>query len=67
MKKLTPKEIMTKNKPWLTTELFKMIKVRNKIFARKKRQPEIENCKRLYNLLRNGVNKELKKSKKVLC
>ena len=36
LKKLTPKEIMTKNKPWLSTELLKMIKVRNKIFARKK-------------------------------
>ena len=62
LKKLTPKEIMTKNKLWLSTELLKMIKVRNKIFARKKRQPENENCKRLYNLLR--VNKQLKKSKK---
>ena len=41
-----------------------MIKVRNKAFARKKRQPNNENCKRLYNLLRNRVNRELKKSKK---
>ena len=64
LKKLTPKEIMTKNIPWLSTELLKMIEVRNKIFARKKRQPENENCKILYNLLRNRVNKELKKSKK---
>ena len=36
----------------------------NKIIARKKRQPENENCKRLYNLLRNRVNRDLKKSKK---
>ena len=57
LKKLTPKEIMAKNIQWLSTELLKMIKVRNKIFARKKRQPENENCKRLYNLLRNRVNK----------
>ena len=41
-----------------------MIKVRNKVFARKKRQPNNENCKRLYNILRNRVNRELKKSKK---
>ena len=45
-----------------------MIKVRNKVFARKKRQPNNENCKRLYNLLRNRVNRELKKSlKTILC
>ena len=37
-----------------------MIKIRNKIFARKKMQPNNENCKRLYNLFR--VNRELKKS-----
>ena len=41
-----------------------MIKFRNKIFARKKRPPENENCKILYNLLRNRVNRDLKKSKK---
>ena len=41
-----------------------MIKIRNKIFARKKRQPNNNNCKHLYSLLRNRVNRELKKSKK---
>ena len=64
LKKLTPKEITIKSKPWLSTEILKMIKFRNKIFARKKRQPENENCKRLYNLLRNRVNRDLKK---ILC
>ena len=41
-----------------------MIKIRNKVFARKQRQPNNDNCQRLYNLLRNRVNRELKKSKK---
>ena len=63
-KKLTPKEIKIKNKPWLSTEILKLIKIRNKIFARKKRKPENDNCKRLYNSLRNRVNREIKKSKK---
>ena len=63
LKKLTPKEIPIKSKPWLSTEILKMIKFRNKIFARK-RQPENENCKRLYNILRNKVNWDLKKLKK---
>ena len=42
-----------------------MIRIRNKIFARKKRQPSNMNCKRLYNLFRSRVNRELKKSKKI--
>ena len=53
LKKLTPKEIKIKSKPWLSTEIFKMIIIRNKIFAGKKRQPENENCRQLYNLFRN--------------
>ena len=36
LKKLTPKEITIKSKPWLSTEILKMIKFRNKIFAMKK-------------------------------
>ena len=41
-----------------------MIKIRNKLFQRKKRQPNNENIKRLYNLFRNRVIRELRKSKK---
>ena len=63
LKKLTPREIKIKNKPWLSTEILKMIKIRNKIFSWKLRQPKNENYKRKYNLLRNRVNGELKKSK----
>ena len=36
LKKLTPKEITIKSKPWVSTEILKMIKFRNKIFAREK-------------------------------
>ena len=52
------------NKPWLSAEIIKLIKLRNKVFARKKRQPNNENRKRLYSLLRNRINRKLKKSKK---
>ena len=62
--KLTPKEIKLESKPWITSELNKMIKIRNKLFQRKKRQPNNENNKRLYNLFRNRVTRELRKSKK---
>ena len=65
LKKLTPKEIKLENKPWITSELNKMIKIRNKLFQRKKREPNNENNKRLYNLFRNRVIRELKKSKNI--
>ena len=63
LKKWSPKEIKVKNKPWLNADILKMIEVRNKVFARKKRQPNNENYKQLYNLLRNRVNRELKSEK----
>ena len=64
LKKLSPKEIKLKTKPWITKQISKLIKVRNKIFARKKRQPNNTNTKRLYNLFRNKVIREIKKNKK---
>ena len=42
-----------------------MIKIRNKLFQRKKRQPNNENNKRLHNLFRNRVIRELKKSQNI--
>ena len=47
LKTLSPKEIKTRNKPWLSTDILKMIKIRNKVFARKQRQPNNVNCKHL--------------------
>ena len=48
----------------ISGKILKMIKIRDKAYARKKRQPNNENCKGLYNLFRNRVNWEIKKSKK---
>ena len=39
LKKLSSKEIKLKNKPWLSPEVFKMITLKNKVFARKKGNP----------------------------
>ena len=64
VKKLKPKEIKLKAKPWINHKLFHTIKMKNKLFERKKRQPNNENVKILYNLFRNKVNRELSKSKK---
>ena len=41
-----------------------MIRIKNKLFERKKRQPTNDNVKVLYNQFRNRVNRELKKAKK---
>ena len=57
---LTPKEVKLKHKPWITDDINKMIKIKNKLFQRKKRQPNNLEIKRLYNLFRNRVNRELK-------
>ena len=59
LKKLTLKEIKLKQKPWITSDLCKMIKIKNKLFNRKKRQPDNENVKLLYNIFRNRVNRDL--------
>ena len=64
LKQLTHKELKIANKPLITPAISKMIKIRNKIFARKKRQPSNGTIKRLYNLFRNRVSLELKKSYK---
>ena len=64
LKKLTPKEIKLDQKPWISINILKMIRIKNKLFFRKKRQPNNVNIKKLYNIFRNRVNRELKKSKK---
>ena len=40
IEKLNPHEIKLRLKPWITPDIQKLIKVRDRLFARKKRQPE---------------------------
>ena len=54
LKKLTPEEVRLKSKPWLNAEIQKLIRIRNKVFARTKRQPNNMNNTRLFNLLRKS-------------
>ena len=61
---LNPKETKFRNKPWISNELIKMINVRNKLFQRKKCQPNNTNVTNLYKLFRNRINREIKKSKR---
>ena len=64
LKKLNSKETKLKQKPWISKELIKLIKIRNRLFQRKKRQPNNLNVKKLYNLFRNRINRQIKKSRK---
>ena len=63
-RKLTPKEVKLNQKPWISSDIIKMIKTKNKLFHRKKRQPNNDNVKKLYNIFRNRVNRELHRSKR---
>ena len=64
IKKINPKETKLMSKPWISNELIKMINVRNKLFRRKKRQPNNISIKNLYKLFWNRINREMKKFKR---
>ena len=64
IRKLNTKEVMLRSRPWINPDLAKMIRIKNNLFKRKKRQPNNQNVKYLYNTFRNRVNRELKKAKK---
>ena len=40
IKKLSPPEVKLRLNPWMTPEILKLIRVRDRLFARKKREPE---------------------------
>ena len=64
MKKLSPRETKLKLKPWINRDIQKLIRVRDKLFARKKRQPDNERVRQAYNTVRNRVTHAIFKSKK---
>ncbi len=64
VKKLSPKDIKLRLKPWMTLEIRKLIKIRDRLFARKKREPDNETVKLAYNRVRNKVKNEIFKSKR---
>ena len=49
VRKLNAKEVKFKTEPWINPDLAKMIRIKNNLFARKKRQPLNDNIKMLYN------------------
>ena len=50
--------------PWITAEIRKLVPVRDRLFARKKRDPDNLTVKQAYNRVRNKVKNEIFKSKR---
>ena len=48
VKKLSSKEMKLKLNPWITPEIKKMLKVRDRLFARTKREPKNERVVQVY-------------------
>ena len=64
LKKMNNKAKKLKNKPWISKKILNKIKIRNNIFARKKKDPHNVYLKSAYNRFRNSVNNDIKVSKK---
>lgn len=64
IEKLTPREVKLKLKPWITPEIQNIMKIRDRLFARTKRQPENDHIRTVYNQTRNRVSRLLDKSQK---
>ena len=64
IKKLTKKEMNKKEKPWITEELLKLIRTKEKYFHAHKSNPSDENFKILHTRFRNRVTRELRNAKK---
>ena len=64
IQKLNQKEQKRNQKPWITNEILKRIKHRNKLFAQRKSNPSDVNIKRIYVLFRNAINRDIKAAKK---
>ena len=62
--RLNPKQVKLTLKPWITPDIQKLMKIRDRLFERKKRQPENDHVREVYNRVRNKVSHNLKKSKK---
>ena len=64
VKKLSPPEVKLRLNPWMTPEILKLIRIRDRLFARKKREPENDLVRVTYNKVRNKVSRKISKAKK---
>ena len=64
IQKLNQKEQKRNQQPWISNEILKRIKHRNKLFAQRKSNPSDVSIKRIYVLFRNAINRDIKAAKK---
>ena len=64
VKKLNPKNVKLRLNMWMTPEILKMIRIRDRLFARKKREPDNVTVREAYNKIRNKVSRETSKAKR---
>ena len=64
IKKLNKKQINKQSKPWISKQIVKMIKHRDRLFHKKKDNPLNQQIKNAYNLFRNRITREIRKEKK---
>ena len=62
-KKLNPKEVKRRLNPWMTNKIMKLIRIRDRLFERKKKEPGNAQVTEVYKKVRNKVSNEIKKSK----
>ena len=63
-KKLSQKDIKLRLKPWITNEIRKLMRIRDRLFARKKSEPANVTVLNAYKRVRNKVKNEILKSKR---
>ena len=64
IKKMNKREYNLKSKPWITKNIQQKIIHRNRLFVKKKNNPNDDYIKKVYNQFRNSVNRDIKSSKK---
>ena len=66
LKKLNVKEKKMSHKPWITNEILKHIKQRDKLHSKMKySNTQMNDVKTIYNQLRNKINREIDSSQKL--
>ena len=64
IKKLNKKHHKKMSKPWINKQIIKLIAHRERLFHKKKENPQNQRIKSAYNLFRNRTTREIKKAKK---
>ena len=65
--KLNNKELKQKSKPWITKAILKLIKIRNRLYNKFKKEKDIDKKEQMnkdFKFLKNTITKEIRSKKK---